>query len=508
MQEASADTANCGLTSAERTALLPRYEIFEEVGRGGMGVVYRGRHCELDIPVAVKVCLDSAGTERFQREAKLLAKVQSPYVVRVRDFARLDANRTLFVMDWVPGGDLAKILQTAQGPLPEARVVPWMRQVCEGMQVAAEQRIVHRDLKPANILIDEQDKVRISDFGLARSTLAIQLTQTKAVMGTPHYMAPEQAEDSRAVDTRSDIYSFGATFYHLLTGHPPFEGNTLFSILFKHKTEPLISPRARNPRLSERTTECIERCLAKSPHERFPTFDGVLASIDPQPSGVSPWNAEEDLYLAPYMERYRERREIYLSSEGRSTLKEPDVYEFPGKSRILIQYGNIVEQVVDAVVSCDDMGGGVSYSLAQAAGPDLVKEARRFVPVRPGRVVVTTAGALPARFVFHAVTISGMWSDASSVWPSRDLITELMHSCFYQADTLNLKTLAFPLLGTGARLLAMDVCLDTMFRFLAHKFLQGLTSVCESRILLFDLRPWREVRDSVSLWLQELTGRR
>jgi serine/threonine protein kinase len=85
-----------GLTSAEREGLLPRYEIFEEVGRGGMGVVYRGRHCELDIPVAVKVCLDSAGTERFQREAKLLAKVQSPYVVRVRDFERLDANRTLF----------------------------------------------------------------------------------------------------------------------------------------------------------------------------------------------------------------------------------------------------------------------------------------------------------------------------------------------------------------------------------------------------------------------------
>jgi eukaryotic-like serine/threonine-protein kinase len=489
VQETSAGAANSGLTSAERAALLPRYEIFEEVGRGGMGVVYRGRHCELDIPVAVKVCLDSTGTERFHREAKLLAKIHSPYVVRVRDFERLDANRTLFVMDWVAGGDLAKILKAAQGPIPEARVVHWMRQVCEGMRVASEQRIVHRDLKPANILIDEQDKARISDFGLARSVFGIQLTQAKVFMGTPHYMAPEQAEDPRTVDTRTDIYSFGATFYHVLTGRPPFEGETLFTILFKHKTEPLISPQARNPSLSTRTTECIERCLAKSPYERFPTFEAVLATIAPLPSGISPWDAEEDLNLLPYMERYRPRREIYLSHRHRILLKKPDVYEFPAERRIVIQYGNIVKQSVDAVVSSDDdmltMGGGVSESLARAAGPGLAHEAQRFVPVRPGRAVVTSAGALPARFVFHAVTMGGKWNNAAWVRPSRDLITELMHSCFYQADTLQIKTLAFPLLGTGAGLLPTDVCLDTMFRFLAHKFLKGVTNVCEARIVLF-----------------------
>jgi O-acetyl-ADP-ribose deacetylase (regulator of RNase III) len=187
------------------------------------------------------------------------------------------------------------------------------------------------------------------------------------------------------------------------------------------------------------------------------------------------------------MERYRAKRETYLSSDKRSLLKHPDVYEFPAQRRLVVQYGNIVEQVVDAVVSSDDdmltMGGGVSHSLALFAGPDLTKEARKFVRVRPGRVVVTTAGALSARFVFHAVTIGGLLKNAS--WPSRDLITELMHSCFYQADTLNLKTLAFPLLGTGAGQLPMDVCLDTMFRFLAHKFLQGLTSVREARVVLF-----------------------
>src|SRR6202011_67497 len=101
---------------------------------------------------------------------------------------------------------------------------PGRRQVCEGMRVAAEQRIVHRDLKPANILLDERDNVRVSDFGLARSIQGEQLTQTDSVMGTPYYMAPEQAEDPRGVDTRTDVYSFGATFYHVLTGQPPFRG--------------------------------------------------------------------------------------------------------------------------------------------------------------------------------------------------------------------------------------------------------------------------------------------
>lgn len=489
MQKAATVALNVGLTPEERAALLPRYEVLDEVGRGGMGIVYRGRHCELDVPVAIKVCWDNAEMERFHREAKLLAKVDSPYVVRVRDFARLDGNRTLFVMDWVAGQDLAKIMNSARGPLPESRVVPWMRQVCDGMRVAAEQRIVHRDLKPANILIDNHENVRVSDFGLARSVVDSSLTQTKLIMGTPYYMAPEQAEDPRSVDTRADIYSFGATFYHVLTGRPPFDGETPFAILFKHKAEPLISPQARNPSLSTRTSECIERCLAKSPSERFPSLETVLAAVDPPAPGISPWEGGDDAALFPYIERYRERRRVYLSRE-RNLLKEPDVYEFPAQRRILVQYGNLVEQRVDPLVSPDDemlsMGGGVSESLARAAGPSLAQETEKFVPVRLGRALVTSAGALPARFVFHAVTIGREWEKETwKVGPTRDLITELMQSCFYHADSLHVRTLAFPLLGTGAGRLPRDVILDTMFRFLAHKFLQGLTSVCKARIVLF-----------------------
>src|SRR5262249_56303889 len=136
--------------------------------------------------------------------------------------------------------------------------------------------IIHRDVKPANILIDRRGRALVADFGLAREDAVLSdLSRSDHVMGTPLYMAPEQAEDPRGVDERADIYSFGATFYHALTGVPPFEGNSVFSILCKHKSEPLISPRSRNTRISERVCSIIERCMAKSPSDRFPTFAEV-----------------------------------------------------------------------------------------------------------------------------------------------------------------------------------------------------------------------------------------
>jgi serine/threonine protein kinase len=207
-----------------------------------MGVVYRGRHRLLDKQVAIKFCIPGRETERFQREARLLASVRSPHTVPVHDFDLLPDGRAILVMDWVVGRDLRKLLCDTEDPLPEGRVLAWMVQVCEGMQAVAEQGIVHRDLKPSNILVDQRDQASVADFGLAWSAHVEQLTVAGCMMGTPHYMAPEQAEDPRRVDTRADIYSFGATFYHVLTGRPPFEGDTGFSILYKHKTEPLIPP--------------------------------------------------------------------------------------------------------------------------------------------------------------------------------------------------------------------------------------------------------------------------
>jgi serine/threonine protein kinase len=480
------------LTFPDQTPLLSRYEILEEIGRGGMGVVYRGRHRLLDKQVAIKCCVPGQEIERFQREAKLLASVRSPHAVPVHDFDLLPDGRAMLVMDWIAGCDLRKLLHDTGQHLSESRVLPWMLQVCEGMQSVAAQGIVHRDLKPSNILVDQHDQAHVVDFGLARSAHVDQLTLAGGIMGTPHYMAPEQAEDPRGVDTRADIYSFGATFYHVLTGHPPFQGDTAFSILYKHKTEPLITPRARRPDLSERTNEIIERCLAKAPQDRFSSFAEIIRQLRPGFDVSSPWTASDDPELTAYLMRYRTRKESYLT-EGKERPRRQswnvdlDVYTFPHGQTLRITRGDIVAQRVDAVVSSDTsnlrMEWGVSAAIHRAAGEVVAEEAMRQVPVRPGRALVTSGGKLSARLVFHGVTVGVVKNQL--VCPSRDLIAEIMASCFYHADSHDVRSIAFPLLGTGAMGFPRDVCLDTMFQYLARMFLRGLTPVRDACIVLY-----------------------
>jgi O-acetyl-ADP-ribose deacetylase (regulator of RNase III) len=306
------------------------------------------------------------------------------------------------------------------------------------------------------------------------------------MLGTPLYVAPEQAEDPHGVDTRADVYSFGATFYHALTGRPPFDGATAFSILYKHKTEPLTSPRARKPDLSSRISEVLERCLAKLPADRFSSFLEVLAQLQPS-TATSPWTVSDDAELADYLARYQSRRVSYLNERQLRNV-DLDVYRFPRGQILKIVRGDIVEQRVDALVSSDTselgMDYGVSAAIRVAGGEEMAQEAMRQAPVRPGRALVTSGGKLPVRLVFHGVTV-GVVKD-QVVFPSRDLIAEIMASCFYHADSHDVRSIAFPLLGTGAMRFPRDVCLDTMVQFLARMFLRGLTSVREARIILFD----------------------
>jgi serine/threonine protein kinase/O-acetyl-ADP-ribose deacetylase (regulator of RNase III) len=463
------------------------YEILEELGRGGMGIVFRAWQISLDRPVAIKLLLPNAGDERFLREARLLAKVRSPHVVTVHDFGVLPDGCPMLVMEWVEGTTLHALMKARGGALPEDEVLPWMRHTCQGMIAAAEHGIVHRDLKPSNLLIDANGVAKVADFGLARAPVVGDLTRTDLLMGTPLYLAPEQAEDPRRVDARADVYSFGATFYHALTGAPPFDGQTAFSILYKHKTEPLVPPRARVPVLSERTSEVLERCLAKAPADRFSCFAEVLEQLRPRPAPSSPWAASDDLELATYLTRYRACREGYLA-ERQAWNVDLDVYPFPRGQTLRIMRGDIVAQRVDAVVSSANsemgMGWGVSAAIRDAAGESVAEEASRLAPVRPGRVLVTSAGRLPARLVFHGVMVG--YVEGQVVRPSRDLIAEVMASCFYHADSHDVRSIAFPLLGTGVLRFPRGVCLDTMFQFLARALLRDLTPVREARIVLFD----------------------
>lgn len=464
-----------------------RFELLEEVGRGGMGIVYRARHKSLDRPVAIKVTLPEAATERFLREARLLAKIKSPFVVSVHDFDILPNGCPMLVMEWVEGTNLKQLMKARAEPLPEVEALPLMRHTCEGMSMAADQGITHRDLKPSNLLIDAQGCAKVADFGLARGpTLDSELSRSGIIMGTPLYMAPEQAEDPHGVDTRADIYGFGATFYHALTGRPPFNGATVFSVLYKHKTEPLISPQALRPGLSDRLRDVLERCLAKAPTDRFPSFAEVMKHLGPSPVGLSPWITSDDRELAPYLAQYQARKVDYLT-EYQDQERELDVYHFPRGQVLRIVQGNIVSQRADAIVSSDTwelgMDYGVSFAILRAGGQTIADQARFLAPVRPGRVVVTAAGNLPARFVFHGVTVG--YVGRRLVSPSRDLIAEIMASCFYHADSHEVTSIAFPLLATGGQGFPRDVCLDTMFQFLARMFLRGLTSVRDARIVLY-----------------------
>ncbi len=491
--DASATTAPEGASpeswkTADREFIAIRYELFEEVGRGGMGVVYRARHKNLNRPVALKLMQPHAGMKRFHHEARLLARVKSPHVVGVHDLEILPSGCSFISMEWIEGSTLQKQIQA--GRLDEQKALAWMRQTCEGMIAVSENGIIHRDLKPSNLLIDEKSHARVADFGLARGESALdELTRTEdMILGTPLYMAPEQAEDPLGIDTRADIYSFGATYYHALIGSPPFTGTSAFSILFKHKTETLTSPRAHRPQLSERTCEVLERCLAKSPSERFSSFKEVLENLRTDGGATSPWIMDDDRELTVYLDRYRARRAFYLG-ETPEWNRELDRYEFPRGQTLRIVVGDITAQSTDAIVSSDTgyllMGAGVSLAIRERGGDSIVKEAEAFAPIRPGRAVVTAAGRLPARFVFHVATVG--LASGELVRPSRDLINEMMASCFYHSDTLDVRSIAFPLLGTGAQRFPREKCLDTMFQYLARMFLRGLTSVHEALIVIYPI---------------------
>lgn len=212
---------------AELQPLFPDFELQALLGRGGMGAVYRARQTRLDRLVAIKVLLpelvaNPAFAERFAREAKALAKLAHPGIVAVYDFG-VAGPYCYLVMEHVDGANLRDVL--AQGGLTTRDVLELVPQLCDALQYAHDHRIVHRDIKPENVLVDVDGRVRVADFGLAKllrdDDAALGLTQTEQVMGTPHYMAPEQMRASRSVDHRADLYSLGVVLYEMLTGQLP-----------------------------------------------------------------------------------------------------------------------------------------------------------------------------------------------------------------------------------------------------------------------------------------------
>jgi WD40 repeat protein/tRNA A-37 threonylcarbamoyl transferase component Bud32 len=259
------------------------YELIEEIARGGMGIVYKANQTSLNRIVAVKMILaghlaSETDAKRFQMEAESAASLKHSNIVAVHEVGRHD-GQNYFSMDYIDGKNLSEI--TRDNPLPAKTAARYVHQIAQAIEFAHQQGTLHRDLKPSNVLIDSNDNVQITDFGLAlRVDGDSQLTRTGQILGTPSYMPPEQAQNKRSlIGPGSDIYSLGAILYELLTGGPPFRAESAVETLRQViETEP-PSPRLLNPSVPcDLETICL-KCLQKEPHKRYVTAQHLAEDL-------------------------------------------------------------------------------------------------------------------------------------------------------------------------------------------------------------------------------------
>lgn len=276
------------------------YDLLEEIGRGGTGVVFRARQRSLDRVVALKVLCsgpfaDAAGRERLLAEARAVARLHHPHIVAVHEAGDLD-GQPYFTMEWVEGRTLADVAQT--GPVAPLRAAGWMRKVAAAVAHAHAAGVLHRDMKPSNILLDRADEPRVADFGLAKvADGAWAAAFTGALCGSPAYMPPEQADAALGpLGPTLDVYGMGAVLYELVTGRAPFAGPTVAAVLDRVRHHDPLSPRALNPAIPADLENIILQCLRKEPSRRYATAAELEADLQDFLAGrpvrarpVGPW---------------------------------------------------------------------------------------------------------------------------------------------------------------------------------------------------------------------------
>jgi serine/threonine protein kinase len=258
-----------------------RYQIIEELGKGGMGRVYKVHDTEIKEKVALKllkpeIATDENTIERFRNEIKLARKIVHKNVGRMFDLGK-EKESYYITMEYVPGQDLRGLIRQS-GRLTIETAISIAAQVCEGLAEAHKLGIIHRDLKPGNIMVDNDGNVRIMDFGIARSIESKGITGAGVIMGTPEYMSPEQVE-GREVDQRSDVYSLGIILYEMITGQVPFEGDLALNVAYKHKHEAPQDPRKLNTQIPENLSSLVLRCLEKDKEKRYQSPEEVRSEL-------------------------------------------------------------------------------------------------------------------------------------------------------------------------------------------------------------------------------------
>ena len=299
-----------------------RYEIIRSIGEGGMANVYQGYDTILDRNVAIKVLRgdlsnDEKFVRRFQREALSASSLAHPNIVEMYDVGEDDGTYYI-VMEYVEGKTLKQLLKK-RGTLTLSEAIDIMSQLTDGMAHAHDSYIIHRDLKPQNIMIKDDGQIKITDFGIAMALNATQLTQTNSVMGSVHYLPPEQAS-GKGCTIKSDIYSMGIIFYELLSGSLPFRGENAVEIALKHMREPLPSLREDHPEIPQSIENIIRRATAKNPKNRYETaremHEDLLTALDDD-------RMDEEPYQYKYPENENDGKKVKVSEkDAKAALKE------------------------------------------------------------------------------------------------------------------------------------------------------------------------------------------
>jgi len=282
---------------------IGKYTISRRLGAGGMGIVYLAADSELKRTVALKVLSQDRANNpilvrRFKSEGQAAALLQHKNIVSVYEAGQADGYLFL-ALEYVEGIDLLEWVNQ-HGPLPVKRSVEIMRQATEALQHAFERNIVHRDIKPSNLMVARDGTVKLTDMGLARSideTLDTTITRDGTTVGTVDYMAPEQASNSKAADARSDIYSLGCTWFHLLTGRPPYPEGSVTNKIAAHISSPIPDPRLIQSQIPEAVVAVIHRMLAKKKEQRYQTPAELLEDLN---SPTLRWSQEAPNLLAMF----------------------------------------------------------------------------------------------------------------------------------------------------------------------------------------------------------------
>jgi eukaryotic-like serine/threonine-protein kinase len=277
-----------------------RYKLLEVIGDGGMAIVYRAKDLILDRDVAVKVLRsefnkDEDFIRRFKREAESATSLDHPNIVSIYDVGE-DEEIYFIVMEYVQGKTLKQYIKE-HGKLSVEESLHIMKQIVSGMAVAHDHGIIHRDIKPHNILITENGTAKLTDFGIALAITSATITHTNSILGSVHYFSPEQARGGIA-NAKSDIYSFGAVLYEMVTGRVPFVGESPVSVALKHLQENVIEPRRLNPEIPQSVENIILKALAKNPLKRYDNAQELLSdmnsALEPERMYEQKWNEDND----------------------------------------------------------------------------------------------------------------------------------------------------------------------------------------------------------------------